>query len=151
MQQTDARRRFLGNGDCPLAARPADRGNVMSQGAYEECAAACNACADACDHCLSACLLDADVGHLARCIALDLECAQICRLLAGYAVRGSKFASRLAQMCATVCAACADECALHDHDHCRRCADACRACLGACNRLAELGVEPTRPRSDVRA
>ena len=113
----------------------------MTTGAYEGLVDACNACADACDRCLSACLLEADVAHLTRCIALDLECAQTCRLLAGFAVRGSKFAGGVAAACLTLCEACAEECGQHQHDHCVRCAEACRACAAACRRLLEIRPE----------
>lgn len=114
----------------------------MSEPTYLNCIAACNACADACDRCLSACLLETDTGRLVRCIALDLECAALCRLLAGYAARGSKFAPGLAALCATVCAACAGECESHEQVHCQACAKACRDCEQVCRRLADLPVEP---------
>lgn len=117
----------------------------MSEGAYETAVAAANACADACDRCLSACLLEDDVAHLTRCIALDLECAAACRLLAGFAVRGSKFAPRFADPCLGVCSACAEECGKHAHEHCRRCAEACRAAVEALGRLASLGVSEPHP------
>lgn len=115
----------------------------MTSGAYEGLVDACNACADACDTCLSACLLESHAADLTRCIALDLECALTCRLLAGFAVRGSKFAGGVAAACLELCDACADECGKHDHDHCRRCAEACRACAAACRRL--LAIRPETP------
>jgi len=49
---------------------------------YQSCIAACNACADACDHCSTACLKEPDVNMMARCIALDIGCAAVCRLAA---------------------------------------------------------------------
>jgi hypothetical protein len=110
----------------------------MSEGALTAAAQACNACADACDHCLSQCLLLPDVQPMTHCIALDLECAALCRLMAGYAMRGSKFAPQLAAVCRQVCEACGKECAQHDHDHCQQCAAACRQCAEACRRLASL-------------
>ena len=45
----------------------------------QACLDACNACADACDRCSTACLQVADVKMMARCIALDMDCAAICR------------------------------------------------------------------------
>ncbi len=118
----------------------------MSESAYRECTDACNACAAACDHCLSACLLEQDVTPMARCIALDLECAATCWLLAGFCDRGSKFAPALAATCLTLCEACAAECAQHGHRHCQDCAAACRACAEACRRLSALGVQaPVEP------
>lgn len=109
---------------------------------YEVCAEACTTCATECDRCLSACLLERDVAPLVQCIALDLECAALCRLLAGFADRGSKFAPQLATACKAVCAVCADECERHEHAHCQRCVAACRACFDACDALIALGVEP---------
>ena len=48
---------------------------------FQSCIDACNDCADACDMCISACLKEDDVKMMARCIALDIDCAQLCRLL----------------------------------------------------------------------
>ena len=110
----------------------------MESGAYTRCAEACNSCADACDRCLSACLLEFDKGEMAHCVALDLECAATCRLLAGFASRGSTFAPQLAGFCSTMCAACQQECSKHSHDHCQRCAEACRRAMDALQGLMVL-------------
>lgn len=56
---------------------------------FENCLRACNACADACDSCATACLKEQDVATIAECIRLDMDCAAICRLAAGYMARGS--------------------------------------------------------------
>src|SRR5690242_19857369 len=53
--------------------------NPMSQGRFAACIDACNACADACDHCAAACLAEDDPKPMARCIALDMDCAAMCR------------------------------------------------------------------------
>ena len=53
---------------------------------YQECIAACHACAVACNHCAACCLQEPDAKSMARCIALDSDCAQICEL----AVAGSR-------------------------------------------------------------
>jgi hypothetical protein len=108
----------------------------MAHRQYADCIAACNACADACDHCFAACLAEDDVKMMARCIALDVDCAAICRLAAGYMARGSELAPRLCAMCAEVCEACGEECAKHRHGHCQECAAACRRCADACRRMA---------------
>ena len=52
----------------------------MTHQEFRECIDACNACAAACDNCATACLAEEDVKMMARCIALDIDCAQICRL-----------------------------------------------------------------------
>ena len=76
---------------------------------------------------------------MARCIALDMDCAQICRLAASYMARGSEFAGAICQMCADVCEACGDECAKHQMGHCQECAQACRRCADECRRMAGMG------------
>jgi hypothetical protein len=108
----------------------------MSHEQYQSCISACTACADACDHCATACLGEKDVGEMARCIQLDMDCAQLCRLAAGYMARGSEFAEEICQLCADICDACAEECARHKHDHCQKCAEACRACARECRSMS---------------
>lgn len=112
----------------------------MAQQQYESCIEACNTCADACDYCAASCLQEPDVKAMARCIALDMDCAQICRLAAGYMARGSEFAGILCQTCAEICDACGDECAKHQMQHCQECAQACRRCADECRRMS--GVAP---------
>ncbi len=43
---------------------------------------ACQVCATACHQCFAACLKEDDVKMMARCIALDADCAAICGLAA---------------------------------------------------------------------
>jgi hypothetical protein len=73
---------------------------------------------------------------MAACIALDLDCAAICRMSASYMSRESRFAIRLCGLCAQVCEACAKECARHPEKHCQVCAKACRSCAEECKRIA---------------
>ena len=114
----------------------------MAHQTYRSCIDACNACADACDHCAGACLREDDVKSMARCIALDIDCASLCRLAAGFMARDSEFAKPLCRLCAEVCSACGDECGKHPHDHCRECAAACRRCAEECRRMATEGALP---------
>lgn len=100
------------------------------------CIDACNACADACDHCSTACLQEQDVKSMARCITLDMDCAAICRLAAGYMARGSECMKQACALCAQVCQLCGDECAKHQMDHCQECAQACRRCAEECRKMA---------------
>jgi hypothetical protein len=111
----------------------------MADDRYAACIQACNACADACDHCAAACLAEDDPKAMARCIALDMDCAAICRLAAGYMARGSENAQALCAMCSEICEACAGECAQHDMDHCKACAEACQRCSEECKRMAPQG------------
>ena len=43
---------------------------------------------------------------MAECIRLDIDCAAICRLAAGYMARGSALAVHVCELCADVCEAC---------------------------------------------
>ena len=91
-------------------------------------------CAAECSHCATACLKEQDIKMLERCIRLDLDCAELCEITAGYIARESEFADAILRLCAKICVACAQECEKHaDHmDHSRSCAEACRACAAAC-------------------
>ena len=108
----------------------------MAQQQFESCIEACNACADACDYCAVSCLQEQDPKMMARCIALDMDCAQICRTAASYMARNSEFAGAICQACADVCDACGDECQKHAMQHCQDCAQACRRCADECRRMA---------------
>ncbi len=108
----------------------------MAQQQFESCIEACNGCADACDYCAASCLTEPDPKTMARCIALDLDCAQLCRLAAAYMARGSEFVDLACQACAEICDACADECSKHKVSHCQECAQACRRCADECRRMA---------------
>jgi hypothetical protein len=109
---------------------------AMSNEQFKACIDACYACAAACDNCSTACLREDDVKMMARCIALDMECAQLCRTAAASMARGSEFAAQLCRLCAAVCTACGDECGKHPMDHCQACAQACRRCAEECLRMA---------------
>lgn len=108
----------------------------MSHEQFRSCIEACDQCALACDHCAAACLAEKDPKPMARCVALDMDCAAICRLASGYMARGSELASTICQACAEVCEACAAECSKHPMEHCKHCADACRRCADECRRMA---------------
>lgn len=112
---------------------------------FQSCIDACNQCAAACDHCAVSCLKDKDVQMMARCIQLDIDCAQICRLAVAYMSRGSELAGAICEACAEVCEVCAEECAKHDKmQHCRECAEACRRCAEECRRMAASAPRATR-------
>ncbi|MBK4738824.1 four-helix bundle copper-binding protein [Noviherbaspirillum pedocola] len=108
----------------------------MANQQYASCIEACNACASACDFCAASCLQEQDVKMMARCIALDMDCAQICRLAAGYMARGSEHAKAICRLCADICQTCADECGKHQMSHCQECAAACKRCAEECRRMA---------------
>jgi hypothetical protein len=100
------------------------------------CIDACYACALACDECAVSCLKEEDFPHLARCIQLDMDCADMCRLAMAYMGRDSELVNLICQTCAEICDACAEECAHHDTmEHCRACEEACRRCADECRKL----------------
>jgi len=103
---------------------------------YDNCMAACDACAHACDACTAGCLAEPDVHKLATCIALDIECAQLCRFASGAMARRSVLVPLVCALCAHACDLCAAECLQHTHEHCRRCALACDTCAAMCRAMA---------------
>lgn len=109
----------------------------MAHTQYATCIEACNACADECDHCATACLKEADPKPMARCMALDIDCAAICRLAASFMARDSELAGQICGFCAEACDACGAECGKHNMQHCKECAEACRRCADECRRMAK--------------
>lgn len=103
---------------------------------YQSCIEACSKCAIACHTCSAACLKEDDVKAMARCIELDMDCAEICTLAAGFMARGSDYAKQICALCAQICRACGEECKKHEADHCQRCAEACFACAEECERMS---------------
>ena len=103
---------------------------------FQSCIEACNRCAAECEHCATACLHEADVGKMARCIALDRDCARICFAAVGFMAGGSPFARAVCRLCAEICRECANECRKHSADHCQACAEACKRCADECERMA---------------
>jgi hypothetical protein len=99
---------------------------------YLDCIAACNACAVACQHCAASCLAEPNVQAMARCIALDFDCAQMCQVCVSLMAGGSELIPVMCRTCSDACNACAAECVRHDMDHCQQCAEACRRCADAC-------------------
>lgn len=111
---------------------------------YATCIESCNDCADACDHCAGSCLHEENVKMMARCIALDIDCAQLCRLAAAIMARGGEAAAAICAACADVCEMCAAECGSHDMDHCQRCAAACRQCAAECRAMVDKAGDALR-------
>lgn len=105
---------------------------------FNACIEACNACAIACNHCAASCLLEQDVKMMARCIALDIDCAQICALAAAAMARASENSKAICAACADVCEQCGAECAKHQMAHCLECARACMQCAKECRSMAAM-------------
>lgn len=94
-----------------------------------------NRCAIECSHCATACLDENDVKMMVKCINLDLDCADVCRLTAVLLSRGSEHGKHMLKECAEICDACAQECEKHSHmEHCKQCAESCRRCAEACRK-----------------
>jgi hypothetical protein len=90
-------------------------------------------CAAASSYCATACINEKDVSMLRRCISINLDCADICTLVAGMLARGSQHGIHLLTECREICMACAAECELHGNmDHCEKAASVCRDCGELC-------------------
>lgn len=110
----------------------------MTNQTYAACIEACNACAVACNHCAVSCLHETDVKAMAKCIALNMDCAGICALAVAAMARNSDHAKAICALCADICQACGDECAKHDMEHCKQCAKACHKCAQECRKMAAM-------------
>lgn len=109
----------------------------MSHEKNKELISMLNECAVECNHCTAACLEEQDVKMLAKCIKLEIDCAEICRLATSFLARGSEHAEHILKECAELCEACAKECEKHSHmEHCKKCAETCRKCAEACQQTA---------------
>ena len=108
---------------------------------------ACFDCAQTCTACADACLAEDDVADMRRCIASDLNCADICvatgRLLSRQTRYDALTTQRALHACVRACVTCAEECEKHaqHHRHCALCAETCRACVAACTALLDDEVE----------
>lgn len=105
---------------------------------FSSCIQACYACAEACNHCAVECLQEQDVKMMARCIALDIDCAQICEAAASAMARASESAKSYCELCAKACDQCAAECERHSMSHCKECAQACRRCAQECRQMMAM-------------
>lgn len=90
-------------------------------------------CSAECDACAKACNEEEDRENLKRCIMLDKECLEICRLTGSLIEEDSENADKFVQLCVEICNACAIECQGHHHDHCQKCAAECRCCAEMCS------------------
>ena len=110
----------------------------MELNKFSACIDACNACAVACNHCAASCFQESDVKMMVKCIASDMDCAQICALAAAAMARGSEHAKAICALCADICQACGDECSKHNMDHCQKCANACLKCAEECRKMSTM-------------
>jgi hypothetical protein len=90
-------------------------------------------CAAECLRCHSACQHEKEKDMLVRCMMLDQDCEDICRLTAQLYERDSENAELFTKLCSDICEKCAEECEKHAHmEHCKKCAEACRHCAETC-------------------
>src|ERR671912_446974 len=108
---------------------------AVEEEALVECIEACYDGPEACAACADACLGEEDVQMLARCIRLDLDCADVCDATGKILSRQTAFEPQMARAaldaCAQACRLCGEECeqrAEHGMEHYRICAEACRRC-----------------------
>ncbi len=113
---------------------------LMAHKENHDLLAALNDCIAACHHCAYACLDEPDVKMMVACIKTDLDCAEVCSLIARLTARGTVHAKDFFDDCIRICEACAEECDKHAQhmEHCRECAEACRKCAAACRTAARL-------------
>lgn len=104
--------------------------------AETDCLRAVNQCAAACLQCVVGCLDEIEVRAMTRCITLNLECADLCRLAATSIARNSEHLRAILLLCATACDSCFNECSKHDMTHCQHGAKACKHGAEACRALA---------------
>lgn len=108
-----------------------------------QCIDACAECAQACTQCADDCLSEQGHQHdLAKCIRLDLDCADICATTGRIVSRQTEYDANITramlQACVAACTACGDECERHGQhgmEHCAVCARSCRTCADACEAL----------------
>jgi hypothetical protein len=113
---------------------------AVDASALVRCIEACFDCAQSRAACADACLGEDDPKSLARCIRLNLDCADMCDATGRVLSRLTAFEPRMARAalgaCAEACRVCGDECEQHGQhgmEHCRMCSEACRRCERACN------------------
>lgn len=95
---------------------------------FQVCIEQCHACALACDGGVAA----IDAGAWTR---LAIDCAQVCRLLAGMLSRGSDSILPVGELCETLCRECARACRTQVSGACAEIAVACDACAAECHRM----------------
>jgi hypothetical protein len=114
---------------------------VVDEATLVECIEACFDCAQSCAACADACIGEGNLQMLARCIRLDLDCADICfatgRILSRQTATEPQMLRASLQACAEACRLCVEECENHagHHEHCGACAESCRRCEQACNNV----------------
>ncbi len=100
------------------------------------CLRACSECAAACLQCVADCSNKGQTETLAHCIALNRECANLCRQAITAITLGSVHIDSVCAQCAQACLRCAAECAKHAFEHCQQCTQSCLRCAATCQGMA---------------
>lgn len=91
-----------------------------------------------CTRCYDACHIEKDKKDLEKCMKLDEECAEICRLTAVRLEKNSENSDKYLKLCSEICESCATECEKHaDLEYCKKCAEVCRKCAEMCLQPAQ--------------
>ncbi|MDF2475562.1 MAG: hypothetical protein K0S24_1045 [Sphingobacterium sp.] len=107
----------------------------MDKQKFQNCISACWQCVTACQSCALACTNENDIEMMAKCIALNIECAILGSTTAQLLAIDSFYAKELVKICAEICSNCAEECFKYKYKHCQSCAKACEHCAIACNAI----------------
>lgn len=108
----------------------------MLDAQHLECIRACQETVAACQTCISA-SRDGDSQAMARCIALCVDCADLCKLTANAIARNSEHMDAICALCAQACLACNEECSRHVSLGCQRCAEISYYCAEACHHIMQ--------------
>lgn len=98
-------------------------------------------CANTCTQCSDACLSEQDASSMAKCIRLNLDCADVCTATGRVVSRQTEYDADVTraqlEACIAACKSCGDECESHGEHmaHCRVWAESCRVCEQACRDL----------------
>jgi hypothetical protein len=121
-----------------LEAHPVHAAFSMDE--LADCISHCFGCAQICSTCADACLHEDMVKELARCIRLNLDCADVCvatgKVLSRMGGASDELLRDQLKACMAACDICGKECNLHKHhEHCVICAESCFHCKSACGKM----------------
>lgn len=104
----------------------------------QQCIDVCNKCAQACNECFTLCLNESDIQARKNCLAILIECAQMCQMSSAHMAMEGQFAKEHCGVCASICKKCAEECSMFSDSHCTECAQICEECAKECTNMASM-------------
>lgn len=99
---------------------------------FDSCITALYTCISACSRCALGGRQEANGHAMSDCVALNIDCMEICQLAISCLERDSKMAAAICSACIEACEYCQEECDKYQMDYCRDCAEACRDCAVQC-------------------